>query len=516
MQQELESSRVPSWRRAGPWLACAVIYAVAVAMHAPIVQAPLYGDEGVHYWTARYLGGRGDAVRTIWGHAGLGGPHFLLQRPLYAFAMWLPAQGGFLAFRTAASLAGAVMAPVSVGLLRAHGTRWPAAVLGGLAVATLPTFVVWGNVGLMDAPMTALVLGMLWAHARGRHALAAVLGVAACWTKETAILAVAILLAVEATVGLREILSLRRLLQLRPAVPRLAVALVVGAIPIAFWMVVNRGPPGGPPDGALRDLVERLALTPGLGVIALMGLGAKRSRWLAGAAVAGVAALSLLHVAGRGAPLWYDVPVQALVVVAVAASADALLAAGWEAGSWPATGALAVAVTAVVLVVACALYAGNDRQQMLRPGGSDAGNPFPQAWYFERHLRDRDYVRAAAAVPEERIAVLTVDIYGPRVVQPFLDEDSVAYTQDTGWSAWSLGPEMQPYARQATLDLATFLGRPGTWTLIEGRATPLNDALRDVYSDCMAYQDGRYSLLDGARCGDRGSELVAAAWPGWA
>ena len=482
-------------------------------MHLPILRAPVYGDEGIHYWTARYLGGRLDAATSIWGHPRVVLPHLVLQRPLYYVAMWAPSQAGFAGFRLAASLWGAAMAPMAFALLRAHGVRLAACLAGGLAVATLPWLVVWGNLGLMDAPMTVLVLAMLWAHARGRWAATGILALAACWVKETAFLGVTALLLYELTRGIMVTLSPRVLLRERPAIAWLAGSLVLGLVPVTTWILLDSHLPGGPPVTGLAELAERMVVTPWLGAVVATGLALPRSRFLAGTALVAVGSFLALHAFGRGAPIWYDVPAQALTLVGAAATLDAWLATAWSGGRPQVmAAATTLAVAAAVLVAACGTLGGPDRAG-LRPWGSDAGNPFPQAWEYEADLRDADFVHVVATVPDDAQAVLTFDVFSSMLVPVFLDRGPAVYVEDSSWSTRDFPPDTQAIAERVAADLARAIEMNGTWTLVQAHPFPLNEAVRAVYADCTVLVDGRFTLLDGSRCAGRVDDLVRATWP---
>lgn len=488
-------------RRPGPAFAglaiAAALWALSFAAKWPVLHAPPYWDEGLHYWTARHLGTRWDALTDVWGNPAGVPQHLLFQRPLFYVAFWLPAQGGFQAFRTAHALAASVLAPMAYALVRVHGGRRAAGILAGAAVALVPSVAMWGNLGLMDSLMTACVGLMLWARARRRDGLLFVASLAAVWVKETAYVAVVGLLAWELAVAwVHGRLSLAPL-RLDGRLSALAWAAALAPWPLVWAVTHDLAMPGAASDGGVGPVVDRVLTTPWLLPVLVVGLARRRSRFLCGFALAGGAFLVALQLAARDVPQWYEVPTSVFALVAAASAADAWWrppTAGW-ARPWPAV--LAFALVAMLVAVP-----NSPERDRLRPFSLDGGNDLRGAWEFETEFRDGDLHAAFAALPLDRgIDVLDVDVAPPALFGTVVGHARHVYVDS------SLA---RTYLEFGVAQLAARIEDATTWTLLDRSGLPMALAIEQTYADCAVLENPGYLVLHGAACAGRADRLEAA------
>ncbi len=485
----------------GPALAAA-LWLLAIALRWPILDAPPYGDEGLHWWTARHLGHRLDVVEDLWGHDLGGAPHLVLQRPLFYVALALPAQAGFQAFRAAASLGAALLAPAGYAALRAHGIRRPAAVAAGIGLAAVPPLVSWGNFALMDGWMAAFLLGVLWARGARRPAAAFAFAVAAAWTKETALLFLAALLAADVAVALRRRTGSLWPLRLDAQASALAFSLLVGVVPVAAFVASDFARIGAVGAHGTAAVADQVLLSPWLALPLAAGLARPRSRTLCACAFGAAAVLLALHGLGRSVEGWYMMPTAAFALVGSAAAADAWLR---DPPRWRPL-AFGPAAVAVAVVAVLALAPAGLARDAASPLSGEGGQSLAATWRFESEVRDRDYLRAQAAIPAaagdgSAPDVFAIDVYPPRLIVPF------AHRAGDLLMDWT--PLHDEFAFGAD-QVGARIEANGTWTLVEVHDTVLNAAIRDVYGDCRVLADGGYEVLEGWRCRGRADELVAA------
>lgn len=478
------------------------LLAVAMALRWPTLEAPPYGDEGLHYWTARYLSGHWDAITDIHGGAA-GGPRFLvLQRPLFYLLFFLPSQAGFDGFRLAAVVAGSALAPAAFAAVRAHGAGRVAAVGAGLACASVPQLVMWSHLGLMDALMTVFLLGALAARALHRPGWTLALGVAASWTKETAVFGLGLVLAFDLARALRRREATLLPLRLPPGVTALLGAVLLGALPVIAFAFTPRAAVGAMGDLAFTGFADRILATPYLLVVLLAGVVPPASRFLCCAALAGAALLAALTLTGRDVAAWYDVPVLALALCGAAVAADAWCRWGRDARPWRRLAGAGPAVAAVALVALVVLLPGAARAG-LRPLTGDGGHDLLALWEYETEVRDADLQAATAPIPDDGSAtVLVLDMYPGRLYVPLVE------TARTVHLDWSFARSLYPFD---PAPLASVIEGEATWTLVEHNAHAMNEAVREVYADCVAGQAGGYTVLHGAACAGR-AQALEDAW----
>lgn len=481
------------------------LLAVAMALRWPTLEAPPYGDEGLHYWTARYLSGHWDAITDIHGGAA-GGPRFLvLQRPLFYLLFFLPSQAGFDGFRLAAVVAGSALAPAAFAAVRAHGAGRVAAVGAGLACASVPQLVMWSHLGLMDALMTVFLLGALAARALHRPGWTLALGVAASWTKETAVFGLGLVLAFDLARALRRREATLLPLRLPPGVTALLGAVLLGALPVIAFAFTPRAAVGALGDLDFAGFADRVFATPYFAAVLVAGLVLPRSRFLAASALVGAAALAAVALTGRDVAAWYDVPVLALALVAGAVTADAWLrrvAGDPSATRWRRVAATGPAVAAVALVLLVILAPPGPSREALRPLYGDGGHDLRALWRYEVSIRDADLILATGPIPRNGNAtVLVLDMYPGRVYVPFVETSAAVHLD------WSFARSLYPFD---PAPLAAAIEANGTWTLIEHNGHAMNEAVRAVYADCTAAKAGAYTVLEGAACAGRAAQLEAA------
>jgi hypothetical protein len=483
----------------GLW--AAALYALAVALRWPFLAAPAYGDEPMHFFMARHLlappGNFSDLFGSTWFH-----PSWIVyQRPLFYLGFHPAALASFAAFRVQGLLVGSLLPVVAYGLLRQHAVRRPFAVAAGLACAGFPLLVVWGTFGLMDTPMTVLLVAALWARRAGRPYLSALLLLAAVWTKETAYVAAA---------GLWGAAHLRRWLrgqaplwplQMDAAQSALLSVLLVGLLPITVAFASGLRMPGAAASGYGSRLLESLFGTAWVVPVVAMGLRWPTSRPLAAWGLLAGGFLLVLHgVLGRAVEVWYNVPAVTLAFIGAAAALDAALAAAPPPRRWaPAAGAVAVAA---LLLASMVVPESSAKDAWLHPTHPIPAPSWRDSLDYETRIRDGDLVQAAgwvAARPHD--ALLVFDVEYPHVLYPFVETE--ARVRGTGSTFFDILP--QP------LDaMAAGIESPGTLTLLQVAPTALNEAVQALYADCVVERNPTYLILEGASCPGRAQRLVRA------
>lgn len=475
----------------------ASLWGAAILVKWPVLGTQPYWDEGLHYWTARHLGMRWDAITNVWDLPWGAPEHLLFQRPLFYLAFWLPAQGGFETFRVTHAVAASALAPLAYLVVRAHGARRPTGILAGLAVATLPGLAMWGTVGLMDSLMTAAIAVMLWARATGRHRLLFAASVAAVWTKETAYAAVVGLLILEAWKGHRAGTCTFAPLRLDARVSALAYAAAIAPWPLMWAVAHDLALPGAENHGSIIPVLEHVWLTPWLVPVLLVGLLPARSRFLSAFGLAAGGFLLALQVAARDVPAWYYVASTYFTVLGAASAADAWWRTSSQAWARPAPAAVAV-----LLVGLLVLLPNSPERDALRPLSGDGGNSLVGSWDYELRIRDADMDAAIATIPLDKSTdVLVIDLAPPALYVRLVEPARQVY-----WDS----SEVRTFLELDTGALAARIEDNATWTLVDRSDLPMTLALEETYAECLRYENVGYSVYKGADCAGRGDRLEAA------
>lgn len=488
----------PRWRELA---VLAGLWAAAILVKMPVIHTEPYWDEGLHYWTARHLGMRWDAITDIWGNP-FGTPeHLLFQRPLFYLAFWLPAQGGFETFRVTHAVAASLLSPLAYLILRAHGVGRAAGILTGVAVATIPGLAMWGTLGLMDSLMTAAVGVMLWARATGRNGLLFAASVAAVWTKETAYVAVLGLLALEAWKGHRAGTCTFLPLRLDARATSLAFAAAVAPWSLMWAVAHDLALPGAENHGSILPVLDHAWITPWLVPVLLLGL-LGRGRFLSAFGLAAGAFLVALQLAARDVPAWYFVPSAYFTLIGVGAAADAWWrtpAGAWARRAWVRPWP---AATAVVLVALLVLVPNSPERDLLRPLSGDGGNSLSGSWDYELRIRDGDMHAAIATIPIDKSTdILVIDLAAPALYVRLVEPARQVYW-DSSW--------VRTLVDVDTVALAARIEEPATTTLIDRSDLPMTLAIEETYADCIQHQNVGYTVLRGADCAGRAQRLEDA------
>lgn len=489
---------MPTPRWVGPALALG-LWALGFAIKIPVLGSPPYWDEGLHYWTAKHLGDGYDAITDVYGNPVAAPQALVFQRPLFYLAFWLPAQGGFEAFRVTHAVAASLLSPLAYLLLRGHGVRRPFAAAAGVAVAVVPQLAMWGALGLMDSLMTAAIAVMLWARATHRSGVLFAASVAAVWTKETAYAAVVGLLAYDAVrgwiagrVGLAP-------LRLDGRTSALAWAALVAPWPLVYAVMQDLAMPGAANHGSALPVLDRMFTTPWLLPILVLGLWPRRSRSLCAFALAAGLFLLALQLASRDVPQWYEVPTAFFALAGAGAAADAWWREAPRRVRWSTPAPAAVAVLLVYLLV---MLPNSPERDRLRPFSGDGGNSLAGSWAFEMDIRDRELHDAIAAIPlHERPDVVDVDVAVPAMFVPIVEQARDVYF-DSSFVRTLVDVDLQA--------LAGRIESNATWTILDRSDYPLAKALDETYADCVRFQNAGFTVFEAAGCAGRGERLEDA------
>jgi hypothetical protein len=492
----------PSGRSVAAGAVVAGLYALALWLRLQILHSPPYGDEGLHYWVARHFAALPanvtDVDGLLWFH-----PFWLVwQRPAYYLALHPFALHGFTAFRLGHALLCALLPVVACGMLRAWGVSRVASGAAGLFAAAYPPFVAWGGLALMDEPMAVAFAAALWALRRQRHLLSAALFVVAVWTKESAFIGLAGLLAAALFVGW--VVGRNRLDPLRLDRPTASLLLAAGLAPLPLVVSLVKGLNGignGSPAYA-APLADAMWATPWLLLVLLWGLRFPTSRALCALALGlGLAMILLNGVAHRTVEAWYLVQPAFFAACAAAAALDAAVRAPWAAA--PATERrrravpVAAALVLVLLAGAVLLPASAAKAAVLHPFARRSSDSLPESIRYENQARDRDLVAALAAIPGGE-KVVAVDMPYP-IVLHLAQGASHVYVDS---SAMRLFVKSYTPAR-----FAATAESPGTVLLVGKGSLPFIGALDEAYGACRVLDVGSYRVYESWRCPGGGEVL---------
>ncbi|MEK6975879.1 MAG: hypothetical protein AABY18_06010 [Candidatus Thermoplasmatota archaeon] len=492
-------------RRLGsvPWAGLAaggLLFAASLALKWPLQAAPPFGDEGVHYWTARYLGQRTDALVNLWGYPMAAPATLLWQRPLFYLVSWLPAQAGFMAFRAAQAVLASLLAPAAYALLRRRGHATVTALLAGLAVAATPRLVLWGAYGLTDSAMTLALAGLVWAHGEGRPRAALIAALAATWFKETAYLAVLALLGLELWRARRE-LSFWPRLALPPMATALAWAAAIAPLPLVWALAHDLPQPGGASSAGTVAVLQGLFVSAWTVPVLVAGLAWARSRAMCAWALAAAAAIVAVHLAGRATEPWYMVPATFLGLLAVAVTCEEVARQLWAVPARRWLGFLPSAFA--VLVVLLAVTAPAAGRVVRSPWVGDDPNDLATTWHWQVHGRDAAMQAAIAALPlDGRHDILVLDLPPTVILVPVVEDASQAWWDST--VVRSVFPlDVQPLAHRIEAN--------ATWTLLDRTGLATAVAIEDTYADCVRFRNEAYLVIEGSPCAGR-AEALEQAW----
>jgi len=478
--------------RASPFV---LIAAVAFALRTLWLDVPVYGDEGWFYSCARYFAATLGNVRALEGNAPVSLAPIFWYRPIHALALAPGAAFSFAGYRLINAALSSLLAPLAVAFALGRGVRPAMAWATGLVVATLPFLVVWGTLAFADAPATLFLLAGLVLADRGRRGAALASWLLACWTKESFVVIVAAIFAIEFVTDLRAKRPLRtRMRTLHAAV------VALGPVPfLAARYLLRAPPPGGSGFVPLGDLLDRFFVSAWLVPLVVIGLWRPRTRNLSALALVVPFFYAFWDFGlGRIVQAWYATPGLVLTLVAIAANLDEL-GRRLRTAAQRVLGALAVALIALILVATILLPPGSARSALLHPaGGGDPGG-LTEAYRYE-HAREAEFRAAFEALPAPgNGTVVTVDVYLGLVMYPVNQDHREIRWAWTG-EARDYGPSLPGWV-SAIENSTTFIGP---------YPSPLNAALWNTYADCASYGNARFLVIPAHACDGRGPDLASA------
>ncbi len=484
------------------WVALAAVFLLAWVARWAIAGSHPYTAEAAHYIVAKNLWTSSPSYYTLYNdlHGDL--MPLFWQRPFFSLALapgaWISFEGYRVLHLTLASL----LPVLAVALLVQMGTRrwlaWPV----GLVLALHPLIVPWGTLVLPDSLMAVLSLAGLLAAHQGRPLLMGAFLLAACWTKEVAIVTVLPLAAFawwrdpDGTQNRLWPLQLGRF----PTV--LAAVLVLAFAPLLYSLSRGAGFPGWGVGGDGSLVLEKVFLVVWLAPLLLLGLASPVSRRLAllGVAWSGFF-LAYRFVLGRAVEAWYVVLPATLVLMAVAAG----LSQTWERLPAPrrlAVPLLAVAVAGLLAFQIAAPDAHPLKAPIVTPLSGTAQWSLEQAIAFEQVREDHLY-EVLAMLTAADTSLLTVDVDWSFVAYPLQGLVETVYMQDgaltTLWR-FELGPLVDGIENRTDA------------TLVHKVPNAVNEAIRSVYQDCVIVDNPDYVLLRGAGCKGRAAAFEQAVY----
>jgi hypothetical protein len=455
------------------------LYALALWLRLQVLPAAPYGaDEGLHYWISRHLAAVPDNVSDVDGLTWFHPSWLVWQRPAYYVAMHPFALHGFEAFRAGHAMLSSLLPMVAFGLLRAFGATRVAATGAGLFAAAYPPFVAWGGLGLMDEPMTVAFGAAVWALRSRRALLAGTLFVLAAWTKETAVLALLVVLAGTLLAGW--VAGRNRLdpfeLDRPSAALLLAAPLSLLPLQVALSSGLDTIGAAAPWNGALPAAVW---VTPWLLPVLLLGLRFRASRPLCALALAlGLLFLLLNGVLHRAVEAWYLVPPAFFAACAAIAALDAATR-GMRRRALPALASVAVAGLLAWTIVG--------------PAGLE------ERIRYETTIRDRDFLEAvAAAQPGPSRTVITVDVPN---LYPFAERARHVYVDSAAARSVLLSYGDGRFHAAAAVE--------GTVIVASKSGYPFTATLEEAYGDCRVLDNERFRVYESWRCAGPGENVTA-------
>ncbi|MHB1261356.1 MAG: hypothetical protein ACYC2H_06535 [Thermoplasmatota archaeon] len=399
-------------------------------------------------------------------------PGLWAQAPLAHAVLWPAASAGAATFHLAqASLAG-LAAPAAALAAAKAGRGWSLA--AGILVAAQPAILGAGP-GPAAFALPLLILGVA-ASASGRHRAAAVL-LAAGGAMSVAVALAALPLAVHAAlVATRRGEATWWPLQLDLRTTALVWSGLAGLVPAAYaWLVLDVGAVTG---AAWTD--PAIPVVP----LAIVGLAACAVPFARDWGVAGLGSLALvvpLVAAGIVDSLAFVVPAGLLLVAAVRLAAAVFEPGQTGGGPWRASTMNRLAAARSLAAVAGVVLALS--------ASAASALPFPDG--------GTSTVAALTLVPDDlRENVFVVDLRW---------QDVAWVAGEVGALGWAVSPgatDTGPWSL-AVEEIANA-------TLLRIGGTPLNEALREVYADCVVAQGAGHVVVAGQGCKGRGETLRAA------
>lgn len=456
-------------------------------MRLMLLDGPIYGDEAVQYAMSRHWGADPVNVEPVYD---LNGPLWW-QRVMFPVVLSPGAALGIAAFRVEHALLASLLPVLAAGLLRQAGVRPLLAAGTGVAVAIHPTFVLWGARVFPDTLMACFVLAGLWAHVARRPILAALLLLAAVWTKEMAGLALLGLLVWTAMRGRRA--GTVRLWPVELDRPATALA---GACLLAPWPLVYAvlGLDGRMPGWSRMPLewshVSGVLASEWLIVPIVAGLFWPRSRPWSILSLAYALFYVMYGLTGRGVEAWYFVLPAALALLASAVALDT--AARHSKFSVRSAGQVGAAFGLTVILVLAAVPHTVAAKQAATP----LAPTFTSLPQLDDLLQGDHLMQTVSSIEGDQWGlVLIIDVGWFNVHYPFAERADMVQ--------WHYTDADRPIEQWA----ADVEGAGATVVLkFEG---PLNRAIRATYTDCVQFENGSYVVIDGSNCPGRAARLQA-------
>lgn len=476
----------PTVERRLPW----VLGIAAALARLPLLSTSGLGTESAHFSLAHTLGAADPRILYIHWTTPVSPSPFFWLRPLHYLLLAPGTWIGWWAVRTPAFLAGALLPVVAYEVLRRQGTSTATSFVGAATLSLHPDLVM-ASMRIGPQPVSAfLVVAALWARGLGRTARAVACFVAAAWIDDAALLVFGGVVAVELVDGVRRREATIWPVDLTKRQTLFLYGSFLAAVPAATHLGLALSDPfdtSGTQGIAL--FVPRLFLGGWLLPILAGGAFHPRSRRLC------LAALGFSVLLGLQGWTRHFLPEPTF---AYAAGVFGTMAAATAIHAW--AGALRVpyarglqAAGVVLVVAAIVIPAGVTWKRAAEP----LGEPTADLVSGEATFRQGDVALAEvlAHVPRGR-PLFVVDVPWYSVAEPFATTARAPMLR----FAWT-----------------TDVVRPGAWTdLIEDNGTttvvqvtpaPFNNDIRETYSDCVAWKDADFSVLDGARCEGHRGEL---------
>jgi hypothetical protein len=433
-----------------------------------------------------------DGTRASWGW-------LFWQRPLFSLLMWPGASVSFMAYRVEHILVSSLIPFLAVLLARHLSVdRWFTGAMATLLIVH-PALVTWNVLVLPDSLMLALFLGALLAAERGHPLASASLALAACWTKEVAVVGVAALLLLALW---REPDGSRgRIYPL--AIGRTGVlyflVLLLAFLPLAYSLTLPWARfPGWDLGGDSGQVLERLFVVLWLAPVPLLAFLEPRTRRLAVVCLAWTAFFLIYHfVLGKALEIWYYLAPTTFALLAMAGGLQAL----WRRAPAGTGRLVPLGVTLVVALLLGAQVTVADnvpaKAAVITPITHGGQWSLAQALAYE-HIRDQGLYDAMAQAPA--------------------DPHGTWATIDTDWSFWAYpmlphtGQVLVYFTENAHMDrdpaLLAAAIESSNATILYKRDNALSHALQSAYADCVKVRSDPYVLILGQACKGRTDRIT--------